>query len=83
MTGVSTPSAAPVCAYPPLPKLLPLGAQHTHRASARAGFEYAVEGKASRCKLFKGPILSTLPVGGARCYKKASKTELGPHKKRL
>jgi len=47
------------------------------------GFEYAVEGKASRCKLFKGPILSTLPVGGARCYKKASKTELGPHKKRL
>ena len=54
-----------------------------HRALARAGFEYAVEGKASRCKLFKGPILSTLPVGGARCYKKASKTELGPHKKRL
>ena len=50
---------------------------------ARAGFEYAVEGKASRCKLFKAPILSTLPVGGARCYKKASKTELGPHKKRL
>jgi len=47
------------------------------------GFEYAVEGKKSRCKLFKGPILSTLPVGGARCYKKASKTELGPHKKRL
>ena len=57
--------------------------RNTHRASARAGFEYAVEGKASRCKLFKGPILSTLPVGGARCYKKASKTELGPHKKRL
>ena len=54
-----------------------------HRALARAGFEYAVEGKASRCKLFKGPILSTLPVGGASCYKKASKTELGPHKKRL
>ena len=50
---------------------------------ARAGFEYAVEGKTSRCKLFKVPILSTLPVGGARCYKKASKTELGPHKKRL
>ena len=50
---------------------------------ARAGFEYAVEGKKSRCKLFKGPILSTLPVGGASCYKKASKTELGPHKKRL
>ncbi|EOD17432.1 hypothetical protein EMIHUDRAFT_210142 [Emiliania huxleyi CCMP1516] len=47
------------------------------------GFEYAVEGKASRCKLFKAPILSTLPVGGASCYKKASKTELGPHKKRL
>ena len=47
---------------------------------ARAGFEYAVEGKASRCKLFKGPILSTLPVGGASCYKKASKTELG-HKR--
>ena len=57
--------------------------RNTHRASARAGFEYAVDGKKSRCKLFKGPILSTLPVGGARCYKKASKTELGPHKKRL
>ena len=67
---------------PPSPNSSPLG-RNTHRASARAGFEYAVEGKASRCKLFKGPILSTLPVGGARCYKKASKTELGPHKKRL
>ena len=73
-TGVRLP--------PPSPNSSPLG-RNTHRASARAGFEYAVEGKASRCKLFKGPILSTLPVGGARCYKKASKTELGPHKKRL
>ncbi|EOD10877.1 hypothetical protein EMIHUDRAFT_215132 [Emiliania huxleyi CCMP1516] len=53
------------------------------KSNALVGFGYAVEGKASRCKLFKGPILSTLPVGGARCYKKASKTELGPHKKRL
>ena len=53
------------------------------RPPRKARDTHAVKGKASRCKLFKGPILSTLPVGGARCYKKASKTELGPHKKRL
>ena len=35
MTGVSSPSAAPVCASPRLPKLLPLGSQHTPRLGPR------------------------------------------------
>ena len=41
----------------------------------RAGFEHTAAGflfdKASRCKLHRGTILSTLPVAGAVCFRKS------------